>query len=69
MEDRSQMLSSQQMRAIDYWKLKKIKGFIIKLDIEKAFDKIDWKFIDYSLLQKNYSKKWRSWMQSCFSGA
>ena len=26
--------------AVDYWRSKKSKGFIIKLDLEKAFDKI-----------------------------
>ena len=41
--------------AIDYWKVKKTRGFVIKLDIAKAFDKINWSFIDYMLMKKNYS--------------
>lgn len=32
--------------AIDFWRVKKVKGHVIKLDIEKAFDKINWPFID-----------------------
>lgn len=28
-------------KAIDYWKVEKIKGFVLKLDIEKAFDTIN----------------------------
>ncbi|KAA0045138.1 LINE-1 retrotransposable element ORF2 protein [Cucumis melo var. makuwa] len=32
--------------AVDFWKVKKIKGFILKLDIEKAFDNLNWDFID-----------------------
>lgn len=28
--------------AVNFWKVKKAKGFVIKLDIEKAFDKIQW---------------------------
>lgn len=40
--------------AVDYWKVKKTKGFIIKLDIEKAFDKIQWRFIDFMLRKKGY---------------
>lgn len=34
-------------KAIDYQKCSKTKGFVIKLDIEQAFDKINWDFIDY----------------------
>lgn len=33
--------------AVDYWKASKTKGFILKLHIEKAFDKINLDFIDY----------------------
>lgn len=47
--------------------MKKVKGYVIKLDIEKAFDKIQWGFNDYILLKKNYSNQWSSWMQSCFN--
>lgn len=38
--------------AIDFWRAKKIKGYVIKLDIEKAFDKISWRFIDFMLMTK-----------------
>lgn len=37
---------------IDYWRTKKIKGFVIKVDLEKTFDKISWRFIDYVLVKK-----------------
>ncbi|KAA0040038.1 LINE-1 retrotransposable element ORF2 protein [Cucumis melo var. makuwa] len=40
--------------AIDYWRVKKIQGFVIKLDIEKAFDKLNWRFIDFMLMKKGY---------------
>lgn len=26
--------------AIDYWRAKKVKGYVIKFDIEKAFNKV-----------------------------
>lgn len=38
--------------AIYYWRTKKVKWFVIKLDIEKTFDKINWSFIDYMLMKK-----------------
>ncbi|KAA0055625.1 LINE-1 retrotransposable element ORF2 protein [Cucumis melo var. makuwa] len=53
--------------AIDYWRVKKIKGFVIKLDLEKAFDKINWSFIDFMLLKKGYPIKWRRWIKACIS--
>lgn len=46
--------------AIDYWKVKKIKGFVLKLDIEKAFNTINWDFIDFMMeRKKSYPTKWR----------
>ncbi|KAA0056910.1 LINE-1 retrotransposable element ORF2 protein [Cucumis melo var. makuwa] len=51
--------------AIDYWKVKKTKGFILKLDIEKAFNKLNWDFIDFMLEKKNYPSSWRNWIRGC----
>ncbi|XP_050944096.1 uncharacterized protein LOC127150413 [Cucumis melo] len=53
--------------AINYWRVKKIKGFVIKLDIEKAFDKLNWRFIDFVLMKKGYPIKWRRWIKACIS--
>ncbi|KAA0047998.1 LINE-1 retrotransposable element ORF2 protein [Cucumis melo var. makuwa] len=52
---------------IDYWKSKKEKGFILKLDVEKAFDKISSSFIEYMLNQKNYLERLRKWIKACIS--
>lgn len=46
--------------AVDFWKCKKTNGFVIKLDNQKAFDKISWRFINYMLSKKDYSVKWRN---------
>nr|ABR67408.1 reverse transcriptase [Cucumis melo subsp. melo] len=53
--------------AIDYWRVKKVKGFLIKLDLEKAFDKIRWSFIDYMLLKKGYPHRLRNWIKAYIS--
>lgn len=42
---------------IDFWRCKKDKGFVIKFDIEKTFDKINWSFIDFILMKNAYSTK------------
>ncbi|KAA0037454.1 LINE-1 retrotransposable element ORF2 protein [Cucumis melo var. makuwa] len=49
------------------WKNKKTKGFVLKLDLEKAFDKISWRFIDFILEKKNFPDKWRRWIKACIS--
>ncbi|TYK01063.1 LINE-1 retrotransposable element ORF2 protein [Cucumis melo var. makuwa] len=36
-------------------------------DLEKAFDKISWRFIDFILEKKNLPDKWRSWIKACIS--
>ncbi|KAL0552328.1 hypothetical protein IC582_011437 [Cucumis melo] len=53
--------------AVDFWKVKKIKGFILKLDIEKAFDNLNWDFIDFVLEKKNFPILWRKWIRGCIS--
>lgn len=39
---------------VDYWKTNKQKGIIIKLDVEKAFDKLNWDFL-YPFFDKRLS--------------
>lgn len=51
--------------AVNFWKASKTKGFVIKLDIKKAFDKISWSFINYMLRVKNFPLKWRNWIKAC----
>ncbi|KAA0049980.1 LINE-1 retrotransposable element ORF2 protein [Cucumis melo var. makuwa] len=53
--------------AIDTWKKRKTKGFVLKLDIEKDFDKISWSFIDFMLAKKNFPIKWRKWINAYIS--
>ena len=53
--------------AIDYWKVKKIKGFILRLDIEKAFETINWNFIDFMMEKNSHPTRWRKWIKACIS--
>jgi hypothetical protein len=47
---------------------KKQKGVILKLDFEKACDKINWVFLQQVLRMKGFSSKWCQWMESIISG-
>lgn len=37
--------------------LKKKKGWILKLDIDKAFDRVDWNFLEKILVFKGFNSK------------
>lgn len=42
---------------------RKKNGVILKLDFEKAYDKIKWPFIQQVLRMKGFSQTWCKWMQ------
>ena len=54
---------------IDSWQERKEKGFICKLDIEKAYDNINWQFLLKALQKMGFGSKWLGWMWSCLSSA
>jgi hypothetical protein len=38
---------------------------ILKVDFEKAYDSVDWGFLDYMLRSFGFCDKWRAWMRAC----
>jgi hypothetical protein len=53
---------------IDYAKKMGKDCLIFKVDFEKAYDSVDWDFLDYMLGRFGFSDKWRSWMKACVCG-
>ena len=45
---------------IDSWKKKGEKGLICKLDIEKAYDSVNWQFLMRVMQKMGFGVKWRS---------
>jgi hypothetical protein len=47
---------------------KKQNGLILKIDFEKAYDKINWSFVQQTLRMKDFSPKWCQWITSFMEG-
>jgi type VI protein secretion system component Hcp len=47
---------------------KKQKRVVLKLDFEKAYDKISWHFLLEVLERKKFPKKWIKWIKDVISG-
>ena len=43
------------------------EGVVFKIDFEKAYNHVDWGFLDHVLERKGFNTKWRSWMRGCLS--
>ena len=52
---------------IDLWQKRKEKGLICKLNIEKAYNSINWKFLLKVLQKMGFGSTWLGWMWSCLS--
>src|SRR5438128_12144865 len=47
---------------------KRLSRVILKIDFEKAYDKVKWPFLLQTLRMKGFSPKWISWVKSFISG-
>lgn len=49
-------------------KVTKKSGVILKLDFEKAYDKVDWNFLEEVLHRKYFSDTWIQWISKVVRG-
>ena len=54
---------------IDSMTRRKEKGILCKLDVEKAYDKLNWKFLLTVLREMGFGSKWIGWIKWCISTA
>ncbi|GKV35410.1 hypothetical protein SLEP1_g43679 [Rubroshorea leprosula] len=50
---------------VDEAKKKKRKSFLFKIDFEKAYDKVCWKFLDCMMQKLGFCATWRRWIMEC----
>jgi hypothetical protein len=53
----------QYMNSIE----KQMNGVKLKLDFEKAYDKVNWSFLQQTLRMKDFSDRWCSWINEFVS--
>ncbi|KAK9146665.1 hypothetical protein Sjap_006568 [Stephania japonica] len=53
--------------SVEEYRHKKKAGFVLKLDLAKAYDHVDWLFLDYVLMKKGIGAIWRKWIYGCIS--
>jgi len=42
---------------------KKLNGVLLKIDFEKAYDKVKWPFMQQALRMKGFDPKWCQWIE------
>jgi hypothetical protein len=47
---------------------KKQSGIILKLDFEKAYDKVSWSFLEEVMQEKGFSEQWIEWVLKAVRG-
>ncbi|GKV46285.1 hypothetical protein SLEP1_g53277 [Rubroshorea leprosula] len=54
---------------VDEVKQRTQQAFIFKADFEKAYDCVDWSYLDWMMSRFGFGGKWRGWIRECFSTA
>lgn len=49
------------------WSTSNKRGFLLKLDYKKAYDMVNWEYLDAVLEKKGFGGRWRMWIMGCVS--
>lgn len=50
---------------VDFAKKERKRCMILKVDFERAYDSINWGFLDYMMRKFGMDEKWRKWIKVC----
>jgi hypothetical protein len=53
---------------VDFAKKAGKSCLILKVDFEKAYDSVEWSFLDYMLGRFGFGEKWKNWIRTCVFG-
>ena len=53
---------------VDYARKMKKECLIFKVDFEKAYDSVDWGFLEHMMVRVGMCDKWIAWMKACVFG-
>ena len=53
---------------VDFARKAKVQCLILKVDFEKAYDSVDWGFLEYMMIRVGMCNKWVAWMKACVFG-
>ncbi|GAU10487.1 hypothetical protein TSUD_420760, partial [Trifolium subterraneum] len=54
---------------VDDAKRSKKELLMFKVDFEKAYDSVDWEYLDEVMFKMQFSSRWRGWIMECVSSA
>jgi len=55
-------------KMVDYAEKTKKECLVLKVDFEKAYDSVDWGFLEYMMVRLGFGTKWVVWMKACVCG-
>ncbi|XP_072090535.1 secreted RxLR effector protein 78-like [Arachis hypogaea] len=50
---------------VHWLKRRKEEAAIIKLEFQKAYDRVKWSFVDIVLEKMGFGRRWRAWVMEC----
>src|SRR4051812_32768441 len=48
-------------------KLRGKRGRVFKIDFQKAFDSMDWDYLNFVMEKMEFHKKWKGWISICLN--